>query len=71
MLHKDKSTVWKQKLIEMDHLQDGWGTELDAGIKETVAVLQLLGVIPCNHAKGIWITALQRPGSLSSRPIRS
>jgi hypothetical protein len=44
MPQEDKLTVWKQKLIEMEHLQDGMGTGLDHGIKETVAVLQLLGV---------------------------
>jgi hypothetical protein len=44
MIQEDKLTVWKQKLSEMDHLQDGLGTGLDQGIKETVAVLQLLGV---------------------------
>ena len=37
----DKQTAWEQKLLEMEHLQDNWGTELDQGIKETVAVLQL------------------------------
>jgi hypothetical protein len=40
----DKHSVWKQKLLELEHIQDGLGKGLDPHIKETVAVLQLLGV---------------------------
>jgi hypothetical protein len=36
--------LWAQKLIDMDHLQDGLGKGLDTKIRETVAVLQLLGL---------------------------
>ncbi len=41
---KDKQIVWRQKLIEMEHIRDGMGKGLDPHIKETVAVLQLLGL---------------------------
>ena len=40
----DKPTVWEQKLIELDQVQDGIGEGIDLHIKETVAVLQLLGL---------------------------
>ena len=40
----DKHALWEQKLREMDVLRDTVGTGIDPGIRETVAVLQLLGV---------------------------
>jgi hypothetical protein len=49
---EDKHTTWKQKLIEIEHLQDNWGTSLDPRIKETVAVLQLLGVHTLQSCEG-------------------
>jgi hypothetical protein len=44
MQSDDKHAVWKQKLLEMEHVQDHLGTGLDEKIMETVAVLQLLGL---------------------------
>jgi hypothetical protein len=35
---------WQLKLREVDELQDGTGKPVDAGIRETVAILQLLGL---------------------------
>ncbi len=32
---KDKQIVWRQKLIEMEHIRDGMGKGLDPHIKET------------------------------------
>jgi hypothetical protein len=35
---------WQLKLREVDELQDGTGKPVDSGIRETVAILQLLGL---------------------------
>ena len=44
MSQGDNHAVWEQKLLELEHVQDGIGKGLDQNIIETVAVLQLLDV---------------------------
>ena len=36
--------LWEQKLLEVDQFRDGMGKGVDPGIRETVAVLQLLSI---------------------------
>jgi hypothetical protein len=48
----DKHTLWSKKLLELECVRDGIGTGIDPGIKETVAVLQLLGVYTRQSCEG-------------------
>ena len=48
----DTVAQWEQKLSELDTIGDRLGRGIDPGIKETVAVLQLLGLHTCQSCEG-------------------
>ena len=45
-------TQWEAKLREVDALRNPNGTPVDAGIRETVAILQLLGIPTRSSCEG-------------------
>jgi hypothetical protein len=41
---EEKQKRWEHKLDEVRHITDGLGKPIDSGIRETVAILQLIGL---------------------------
>ena len=48
----EKQTQWTQQLQRIEGLKDGLGKSVDEGIKETVAAMQLLGILTRQSCQG-------------------